>query len=652
MAKMTDADLRSLVMKRRDASASYMRDGQSKDRKEALQFYKGDNLNLYGDSGAGLSTVVSRDTMEAIESVLPGLMKPFVSGDEVVRYEPTGPEDEESAKQATEYINYRFSNDNDGFRVIHDALKDGLMFRLGAAKVVCEDYDDTTVERYEGVNPDEYAVALGKEAENKAVRQADKKFKTTIEVIDVEADDEERGPFSFKIQTTKALKRYRVIVMAPEEFLFEETLTDLADATFLGHMKTASVGDLIAMGLPKAKCKELQGGDPVSDEKEERFDQNYDADDGSDSDDLARRVSVLEAYIRVDYEKKGRLQWRRVWLGGNSSTVIHHEEVDDHPFCVWTPIPIPHKLIGMGMHDLCRDIQMQKTALIREQFNNVYLTNRPQREVVEAQVNIEDLLNPSVGGLIRVKSLGNIQDRTVPFMAGNSAGMVEYLDNVRESRTGSTRYNQGMDTDSLNKTATGISIIQNASQQRQELIARQFAEGFLKNVFRKMLALVCKYQDKEEVIKLRGEWVPMDPREWKDSYNMSVAVGLGTGNREQMVGQLTNLLQMDQQIIELQGGADGPIVTLANVYEKLKRMIEAMGLKGIENYYADPGAQQEQPQQEGPGPAIAEAEAKAQTDIRKAEIDAQTKIRVAEIQAETDRAIAAMQLQPVMEMAA
>lgn len=626
MPKMTDDELRTLVTKRRDSSASYMKTGQSKDRKEALEFYKGDNSKVYGDSGAGLSTVVSRDTMEAIESVLPGLMKPFVSGDEVVRYEPNGPEDEEAAKQATEYINYRFSNDNDGFRVIHDALKDGLMFRLGAAKVVCETVEETSSTFYKDATTEELL----------AVQE------------DIDGDvllDEATGRYEFRVSTTEERKVYRVIVMAPEEFLFEETLTDLADATFLGHMKTASVGDLIAMGLPKDKCLKLQGGDPITDEKEERFDNEYD-EEHTDSDDLARRVSVLEAYIRCDYEKNDRLQWRRVWIGGNDSTVIFHEEVDDHPFCVWTPIPIPHKLIGMGMHDLTRDIQMQKTALIREQFNNVYLTNRPQREVVEGQVNIEDLLNPTVGGLIRVKSIGNIQDRTVPFMAGGSAGMVEYLDNVRESRTGSTRYNQGMDTDSLNKTATGISIIQNASQQRQELIARQFAEGFLKNVFRKMLALVCKYQDKEEVIKLRGEWVPMDPREWKDSYNMSVAVGLGTGNREQMVGQLTNLLQMDQQIIQLQGGADGPIVTLANVYEKLKRMIEAMGLKGIENYYQDPGAEQEQPQEQGEDPAIAEMEAEAAKTIQKAQIDANAKIEVARINAAADIEIERMKIQP------
>jgi phage tail tube protein FII len=191
-----------------------------------------------------------------------------------------------------------------------------------------------------------------------------------------------------------------------------------------------------------------------------------------------------------------------------------------------------------------------------------------------------------VGGVVRVKAPGMIRE----MVAGSwqqVAGMIEYYDGIREQRTGSTRYNQGMDADSLNKTATGISIIQNASTQRAELVARQFAE-FLREVFRKLLKLVSTHQDKAEVIRLRGEWVEIDPREWKNGFDMSVAVGLGTGNKDQVVAHLTNLLQIDKQIVELQGGANGPLLTMEGIYNKLKRMVEAMDLKGIEQYYNDP----------------------------------------------------------------
>jgi phage tail tube protein FII len=302
---------------------------------------------------------------------------------------------------------------------------------------------------------------------------------------------------------------------------------------------------------------------------------------------------------------------------------------------------LPHKLIGMSIHDLTRDIQMMKTALIREANNASYLANRPMKEVVEGQVNIEDLLNPSVGGMVRVKAPGMV--REIPGGGGEImqqvAGMIEYYDSIREQRTGSTRYNQGMDADSLNKTATGISIIQNASTQRAELVARQFAE-FLREVFRKLLKLVSTHQDKAEVIRLRGQWVEIDPREWKNGFDMSVVVGLGTGNKDQVVAHLSNLLQIDQQIVELQGGADGPLLTLEGVYNKLKRMVEAMDLKGIEQYYNDPKQQGAEQQQEP------QADPMSDPAVIKAHIDAQARIEVARIGAEKDLIIAQMQPPP------
>jgi hypothetical protein len=226
--------------------------------------------------------------------------------------------------------------------------------------------------------------------------------------------------------------------------------------------------------------------------------------------------------------------------------------------------------------------------------------------------------------------------------------MIEQIATIREQRTGSTRYNQGMDANSLNKTATGISIIQNASTQRQELVARHLAEG-MKAIFRKMLGLVCRHLDKKQIIRLRGKWVDMDPSEWKESYDMSVSVGLGTGNREQQVGQLTNLLNIDREIIELQGNADGPIVTMENVYEKLKRMVEAMGLKGIENYYTDPASQEQQsPQQPDP---MAEEQAKAQVEIEKVRIKAAADVEIAKIKAEADLMIAGLRAPPELNAA-
>jgi hypothetical protein len=365
-----------------------------------------------------------------------------------------------------------------------------------------------------------------------------------------------------------------------------------------------------------------------------------------------------ECYIRCDYEGNGTLGWRKAFMPANGTDIVFHEEADDHPYCCWTPIPVPHKLVGLSIYDLTRDLQIQGTAVLREGYNALYLSNRPQREVVEGQVNFEDLLNPEVGGLVRVKSPGMV--REIPSggegVLEQAMAMLENIATQREQRTGSTRYNQGMDADSLNKTATGISIIQNASQQRQELIARMLAEG-IKDIFQKMLGLVCRHLDKKEVIRLRGEWVEMDTAQWKENYDMSVTVGLGTGNKEQMAAHLTNLMGIQQQIAQAQQGMDGPLVKWENVYESAKRLTENLGLKGVERYFNDPAPKEGQPEQQQPDPAqaaqdqqmqaeVMKFQAESELEMKKAQLDSETKIEIARINAEKDLLIAGLNAPP------
>ena len=231
-----------------------------------------------------------------------------------------------------------------------------------------------------------------------------------------------------------------------------------------------------------------------------------------------------------------------------------------------------------------------------------------------------------------------------PFMAGNSLSLIEYADTVRGQRTGSTRYNQGLDADSLNKTATGISNIMAAAGQRLEMVARQYAEQFLKPLFSKMLQMVCKNPDQKEVIRLRNNWVEIDPRQWKTEYDMSVTVGLGTGSREKMMADISTLLQIDEKIIGLQGCPVGPLVTFQHLYEKMKRLVEATGLKGVDNYYGDPSQPQDGPQQmeqpqEDPNAKIA---SDYQAKIEAARMNALADIEIAKINAEKDLIIAGM----------
>jgi hypothetical protein len=598
MPTMDDSKLRSLLKARRDACVNHLDSEYSKNRREALTFYRGDLTDAYGDNEPGMSQVVSRDTMESVESMLPGLVKPFVVGDETVRFEPTGPEDEEGAKQATEYINYIFQSHNPSFEIITSAMKDGLLNRLGVSKVVYETNDDYRTETYADLAPEDLMALKQSISED-----------PNSELLGVKID-KMTNLMTASVEYCDKRGRVKIYSVAPDEFLFERHLARLDDSTFLAHITRRTIADLIALGIDEESCKNLTNEDsPASNsERTERF-EGENPIDVDNTEDLSRLVSVTECFVRLDFDGKGRLNWRRVILGGASDEILLNEEIDNHPFVCWTPIPIPHKLTGMSVHDLTRDLQIIKTALWRETMNNLYLSNRPMREVVEGQVNIDDLLTPRVGGLIRVKQAGMVSNLDVPMTSAGSYQMLEYADTVREQRTGSTRYNQGMDANSLNKTATGITSIMQAASQRLEMVARQFAEQYMRPLFRKMLELVCKHQDKADVIRLRNEWVPMDPREWSTEYDMTVTVGLGTGDKSKMTSDLQNLLMLDEKIIQLQGGANGPILNYENVYQKLKGLADAMGLKGIERYYMDPNTPNQQQQGEQADPHAAQMQA-------------------------------------------
>jgi hypothetical protein len=619
---VSSTDFRNLVVKRRDACVKFKDDKPSADRREALRFYRGDNDGMskyYGDSGDGLSTVVSRDSMEAVESMLPSLVRPFVAGEEVVTFEPVGPEDEEGAAQATDYVNHVFTTHNNAFRTVYDSMKDGLLYRLGVAKTVMEEEEDGSPATYEAIDEMQLQGLLseGRELAGDIVQDGET-YTVTL--------------------APKRVKRYRVHIIAPEEFLYEERLASLDQATFLGHSKQVTLADLIDMGIDEKKAKALGSGRPDSEERDQRFEQEDEEEWATD--DLARPVWVDECYIKTDAEGSGVLCWYKVLLGGSQSTVLSNEKVEGHPYSAWTPIPIPHKLVGMSIHDLTRDIQMNKTAIQRESNNALYLANRPMRQVLDGQVNIDDLLNPQVGGIVRVKQTGAIEalpsGGEVAFSA--SAQMIEYWDNVREARTGVTRYNQGMDAQSLNKTATGMNIIASASQQRQELVARQYAE-FLKDIFRKLLGLVSQHGDQREVIRLRGKWVEVDPSDWKTNYDMTVSVGLGSNNKDQLVGQLQMLMGLDAQLAQAQGGMNGPILTWDNVFAKLKKLQEAVGLKG-DSYYTDPAEQQQ-------APAQPEEDNSGQVELQKEQIKGQTAENVAHIRGQYQMAAKEPQLVPV-----
>lgn len=438
--------------------------------------------------------------------------------------------------------------------------------------------------------------------------------------------------FDVELRRKKEVGRVRVACVPPEEFLIDRSAVALEDAKFSGHRCMKTLSDLIEMGFDKDTVMSLPGdGDDeldLTDERRERLeDQEWENADALDTDPSMREVEVTEAYIRVDYDGDGLAELRKVTMVGK--TILENEEVDDHPFATLTPIPMPHVFFGRSIADQTMDVQLIKSTLVRQMLDNLYLTNSPEREVLDGAANMDDLLSSRPGGIKRVKAMGSIREIVVPFVAKESFPMLQYYDQEWERRTGAFRHAEGPDANALAATATGANMLENTAQRRVKLIARVFAETGVKRAFKRILQLVCRHQDREKVIRLRNQWVPMDPRHWDAGMDLSVTVGLGTGNKDQQIAQATNLLGIQSQIVQAQGGVNGPLVTWKEVYNTASKVVEASGLKTPEPYFVDPEspeAQQREQQKAAnppPDPKMIEVQMKAQADQQKAAMDFQ-----------------------------
>jgi len=318
---------------------------------------------------------------------------------------------------------------------------------------------------------------------------------------------------------------------------------------------------------------------------------------------------------------------------------------------------MPHKAVGLSMADQVMDLQRVKSTLWRNFLDNVYLQSAPALVVNDDQVvDYNEWLTRRVGQILRAKGPPGTAFAPLPtqFVGAEVFPAIEYIDGVREQRTGTQRTGTtALDANSLNKTATGINLIQQASGQRIELIARSFAETGVKPAFRKVLKLASQYNEQKEKIRLRGKWVDVDPRAWADGFDMSVSVGLGTGNKDQQVAHMMALMQLDQQIVMLQKGVQGPLLTASNIYKKLEKLTQAMGMHSVEPYYSDPESPKMQAalQAQPPPPPTTEMaqmaaiqmqgqveQGKAQNEQAKLQIDAADK--QAEMQLKTRKQMA------------
>jgi hypothetical protein len=475
-------------------------------------------------------------------------------------------------------------------------LKDALLQKNGIAKVWWEEGETATRESYLRKTFEEIQLIL---SDPEVEPVAHNEYQDSGVVI---------GPNGLPIETAVTyhdliVKRrrssgaVRIMTVPPEEFLISRRARSIDEAAFVAHRLRKTVSELIEMGYDLDVVDRLPGSedDDPTGERRERFaledDHDRNAVDGPNR--AMREVWLTECYLKCDWDGDGIAERRKVTVAGSGPEILDNEPWDGPlPFVSLTPIPMPHRFFGLSIADLVMDLQLIKSTILRQILDNLYLSNNG-RHIISDQVNLDDLLTARPGGIVRLKNgalpgQGHVLPLDTPLVAAQAFPMLEYIDGVRENRTGVTRYMQGLDADTLNKTASGINQIMTAAQQRVELIARVFAETGVKDLFRKILELVNRHQNAPRIIRLRNRWVPMDPREWTTQMDVSISVGLGTGNKDQMLMHLRNLLDIQVQAIRMQGGVDGPLVRLENVYNTLAKLVENAGLKSADPYFTDP----------------------------------------------------------------
>ena len=555
-------------------------------RKKSLEYYLGMPL---GNEQEGRSQVISNDVLDTVESLMPSLMRIFTAGDNVFSCEGVGPEDDEMARQCSDYLNHIFYKDNNGFLALYSAFKDALIQKNGILKVYWDDSAKTEREEYTRLTDDEF---------NDLVANPEVKVSNHSEYEEPITDDQGKELdkvtlHDVVIHRTKLYGQVRIEPVPPEEFLIARRSKDINSSNFVCHRTTKSKSELIEMGYDADVVDGLPSGD-TDFFTEDKFVRHQDVDfshGSTEGDKSTMDVLIYECYIKMDINEDGIAELVKVTAAGTAAgKILDITEVDSFPFVSMTPVIMPHRFHGRSISELVEDIQLIKSTVMRQMLDNMYLTNNNRVAVQDGQVSMDDLLTNRPGGIVRTKQPPQNVMMPIPAqpITDQATTMLGYLDSVKETRTGITRQSQGLDANTLNKTATGQNQILTQSQMRMELIARIFAETGVKDLALKMFELTCKYQNKEKIVRIRGKYIPMRPYEWKDRVNITVEVGLGTGSKEQQLILMNAILERQMQAINLQQNVHGPMVNLRNIYNSLKKLVENAGLNGIEPYFMDP----------------------------------------------------------------
>lgn len=620
-------ELSSIIKSEMDDAQDFSEElGQ--ERSENTDFYLGEEPN---DTSEMQSEYVSTDVREAVLHILPSIMRVFFGTKKVVDFIPRDKEDVALAEQQTSYINHIITQKNNGFQVFYNAFKDALIRKAGFVKAYYDDGLEVTNHTYTGLSEiqkdalilDPNVEVVSEEVEMELMEMQDPQ---TGEMISQEK------PVSFNLKIRRITNKSKVCIDAipPEEVLISRDARTIETAEYVAHRKVCPVSDLVAMGYDREEMLDHAGAGKYDNETyNETVARNPFAEpSGTDRpDEDMQNVLYVEHYVLYDLDEDGVAERIKVCTIGNGCEIINVEPCDVLPIAMFQSDPEPHTVVGQCMADYLKGIQSAKSQIMRDTLDSLGHSIFPRMVITEGQVNIDDVLNTDIGQPIRVRQPGAVQPLAVPFVGKDAFPVLNYLDSVKEDRTGTSKASAGLNADALqSSTKTAVAATMSASQGRTELICRHFAETGMKPLFKIIYNLVVRHQNQEEMFRLNNEFIPVDPRYWDADKDVEISVAISKTSDEEKAQFLNQLVQIQTQAFQQMGGQN-PLVTPQQFSNTLARLIELAGFKDAQEFInTEVQMPPEDPSQEKPSGeellAMAESE-KAKAQANKAILDAE-----------------------------
>lgn len=636
--KMTEDEIENAVYVAVREAVDFVEAEVAEDRILAQRYFNGE-VRLAHEEGR--SKVVATKCRDTIRAVKPSLMRVFLQSGVPVEFTPRTPDAVQGAEQATKYAKYIFERNN-GFDVLASVFHDALIKKVGVAKVYYDETEEVDFEEYTGLIEEQVA-AIMEDGNAEIVEQ------TVMQeaVVDPMGMTVKPALYDLKVSVTKASGGIKIEAIAPEDFFVDRSARSIRDCYVCGHTTEGRVSDLVEMGFDFDVVYNLAGTGEGSVNDEEEFARvgwNDTDQDENINDPSMRKVLITEAYMKMDIEGVGVAKLYKFLCAGDKYKVLDYEPCDYLPFAVFEVDPEPHTFFGRSLVDIIIDDQDAATSLMRGLLDNMAMVNNPRLVINENGVDAEDAMNNEIGAIIRAQDVSQVRELVVGGMAQSLLPAMQFYDESIRAKTGVSGAGMGLDADALqSQTAAGVNAAVQAANQVSELIARTLAEGGMKQMFDCIAKLARANPNPKEMIRVDGQFVPVDPSQWGAELDLVVNVGLGTNQHAEKVMTLQQTLQYQIQAYSTYGPTNG-MVTLTNIRNTLADIMVLGGVHNADRYLQPMNPQieqqllmqaqaaaQQQGQQSDPNAAFMQSEqmkaqTRAQVDMQKATMEHQRKL--------------------------